>query len=369
MRGWSIPLGRWLGVELRIHTFFLLLLVVFVAYASSTHVAAWRGICLWLILVAAVAVREIARSIVIAYHELRLRNMLLLPIGGLIAFANAQSSERASDSKVQWRLAVAGPAVNLSFAIVAALLVIGIAPSVNLVVRPWITPSHLIRSIVWMNIFLAVLNMLPAYPLDGGRLVRGGFSRSHGRAQATKAASGLGQILALAAIVAGLFLMNIWLLVAGFFIFIGAQLEDQGVLFQSVVDTVHMEDVMLTEFSMLAPSDTLEAAMLKAIHCLQDDFPVVRGDNLVGIISRQNILEALRTGGNGYVQAVMQKNFQAAQPEDSLGKTISRFAGRGLSLVPVTVGERIVGIVTLQNLMHSMNLLAESRKLERQSRT
>jgi CBS domain-containing protein len=124
---------------------------------------------------------------------------------------------------------------------------------------------------------------------------------------------------------------------------------------------------MLTEFSMLAPSDTLEDALHKSIHSLQDDFPVVRGDSLVGIISRQSILSALRSEGNGYVQAVMSRSFHVAQPEDSLGTTISRFAGRGLSLVPVTVGERIVGIVTLQNLMHSMSLLAESRKLRRQS--
>jgi CBS domain-containing protein len=166
---------------------------------------------------------------------------------------------------------------------------------------------------------------------------------------------------------AGLVLMNAWLLMAGCFILIGAQLEDQGVLFQSVVDTVNMQDIMLTEFSMLAPSDTLEDALHKSIHSLQDDFPVVRGDNLVGIISRQSILSALRSEGNGYVQAVMSRSFHVAQPEDSLGTTISRFAGRGLSLVPVTEGERIVGIVTLQNLMHSMSLLAESRKLRRQS--
>ena len=107
----------------------------------------------------------------------------------------------------------------------------------------------------------------------------------------------------------------------------------------------------------------MEDALHKAVHSLQDDFPVVRGQNLVGIVSRQNILEALRSDGNGYVQGVMQRAFPVAQPEDSLGATISRFSGRGMSLVPVTESGRIVGIVTLQNLMHSMGLLAESRKL------
>ncbi|HEV2273536.1 MAG TPA: CBS domain-containing protein [Acidobacteriaceae bacterium] len=367
MRGWSFPLGRWTGVELRIHTFFLLLLGVCLAYTESTHLSIARGIGLWLVLVIAVAVRELARVIVAAYSGLRLRNILLLPIGGLMSYANAESAERAADSKVQWRMALTGPAANLSFALVVALLVAGMAPAVNLLERPWITPAHLIRSIVWMNIFLGILNVLPAYPLDGGRVVRGGFTKARGNAQGTRVSAGLGQILAMVSIVAGVVTMNMWLLMAGFFILIGAQLEDQGVLFQNVVDTVHMADVMLTEFSMLAPSDTLEDALYKAIHTLQDDFPVVRGNSLVGIISRQSILDALRSEGNGYVQAVMSRSFHVAQPEDSLGTTISRFGGRGLSMVPVTQGDRIVGIVTLQNLMHSMGLLSESRRLRQQS--
>jgi Zn-dependent protease/CBS domain-containing protein len=367
MRGWSFPLGRWIGVELRIHTFFVLLLGVCLAYTESTHEWAIRGIGLWLVLVVAVAVRELARLIVAAYYGLQLRNILLLPIGGLMSYANADSAERAADSKVQWRMALTGPIANLSFAFIVALLVVGMAPSVNLLDRPWITPAHLIRSLVWTNVFLGLLNILPAYPLDGGRVLRGGFSKARGQTQGARTAAGLGQILALVSIVAGVVMMNIWLLMAGFFILIGAQLEDQGVLFQNVVDTVHMADVMLTEFSMLAPSDTLEDALFKAIHSLQDDFPVVRGDSLVGIISRQSILDALRSDGNGYVQAVMSRSFHVAQPEDSLGTTISRFGGRGLSLVPVTKDERIVGIVTLQNLMHSMSLLSESRKLQRQS--
>ena len=367
MRGWSFPLGRWMGVELRIHTFFILLLGICMAYTESIHLSMLRGVGLWLLLLGAVAVREAARMIVAAYHGLQLRNILLLPIGGLIAYANAESAEKAGVSRVQWPMALTGPIANLSFATMMAMLVLGMSPTLNLLQQPWITPAHLIRSLIWLNVFVGVLNLVPAYPLDGGRLVRGGVGRARGTQQASRVATGLGQILAMAAIIAGLVLMNAWLLMAGFFILIGAQLEDQGVLFQSVVDTVNMEDIMLTEFSMLAPSDTLEDALHKSIHSLQDDFPVVRGDNLVGIISRQSILSALRSEGNGYVQAVMSRSFHVAQPEDSLGTTISRFAGRGLSLVPVTEGERIVGIVTLQNLMHSMSLLAESRKLRRQS--
>ena len=378
MRGWSFPLGRWMGVDLRIHTFFLLLLGLCLLSTNLVNVQSWRAIMLWLVLLLAVVVREAARVIVAAYYGVQLRSILLLPIGGLFSYANPDSAERASEGKIQTTMALVGPLANFGFAVAVGSLIAGAAPQVALFARPWVTPTHLMRSTVWLNVILGVLNLIPAYPLDAGRMLRGGFSRTRGNAQATRAASGVGQILGAMAVLGGIALLFIpnsglssslspWLIMGGFFIFIGAQLEDQGLMFQSVVDTVTMRDVMLTDFSSLSPSDTLEDALYKAIHSLQDEFPVVRGANLVGIVSRQGILEALRSEGNGYVQAVMSRSFHVAQPEDSLGTTISRFAGRGLSLVPVTEGERIVGIVTLQNLMHSMSLLAESRKLRRQS--
>jgi CBS domain-containing protein len=97
---------------------------------------------------------------------------------------------------------------------------------------------------------------------------------------------------------------------------------------------------------------------------LQDEFPVIRGSDLVGIISRQRILDALRSG-NGYVQGVMSRGFQIAQKTESLAVIFRRIGSKGLSLVPVVDGGRLVGIVTMQNLTHSMALLAESRKLQR----
>ncbi|HVJ09019.1 MAG TPA: CBS domain-containing protein [Acidisarcina sp.] len=368
MRGWSFPLGRWMGVDVRIHTFFVLLLGFCLLYTSAMHISGPRGFGLWLLLGLAVTVREVARVLAAAYYGLKLRSILLLPIGGLYSYANPESQERSTEPHVQTAMAIVGPLANLCFAVVVGALIMGAAPQLNIFERPWVTPNHLIRSIVWLNLFLGFLNMVPAYPLDAGRLLRSSLSRSYGTLQANRTTNSIGQVVALLAFIAGIVLQNPWLVMAGFFIFIGAQLEDQGVLFQSVVDTVQMRDVMLTDFATLSPSDTLEDALYRSIHCLQDDFPVVRGNNLVGIVSRQRILDALRSEGNGYVQSVMSRAFQVAQPDDSLGSTIRRItAGRGLSLVPVTEGERIVGIVSLQNLMHSMGLLAEHRRLHRQS--
>ncbi len=376
MRAWSLPLGRWFGVHLRIHYFFLLLLFFCVFSTNLSGVAAWRGVMLWFLLLGAVLGREAARAVTAAYHGLAVRSILLLPIGGLFSYASPEMAEQAVTGWPQIAMTVTGPLANLGFAALVAALIAGASAEVPVARLPLVTPSHLMRSTVWLNIVLAAIHFIPAYPLDAGRLMRGAFARARGAAQATRAASGLGQMIGIAAVVAGLALLTLpstraayglspWLIMGGFFVFIGAQLEDQGVLFQSVVETVRMRDVMLTDFDTLSPSDTLSDALYKAIHSLQDDFPVVRGPNLVGVVSRQGIVQALRQEGNGYIQSIMSRAFQVAQPDDSLGVLIRRIGSGRLSLIPVAESGRVVGIVTWQNLSSSMGLLAEYRRLER----
>jgi CBS domain-containing protein/Zn-dependent protease len=369
MRGWSIPLGRWWGVELRIHTFFLLLAVVCLGLGATdgtTH-PVMRGFGLFLVLCSAVLIREIARLLVAAWLGLRLRAILLLPIGGMFAYANPESQELATQGSSQFVLASAGPLANGLTALALASLFLGAAANFNVLGQPWISSAYLLRSMVWMQAGLGAVHLLPAYPLDWGRIVRSNFTRTRGAGAASRAATGLGQLIALAAMAGGWLLHSPWLVIAGFFIMIGAQIEDQGVFFQSVVDTVCMREVMLTDFATLSPSDTLADALSRCVHSLQEDFPVVRGPQLVGIVSRQRILDALRNEGNGYVQSVMSRAFQVARPEDTLGATIRRItAGRGLALIPVTESGRVVGIVSVQNLMSSMTLLAEQRRYERE---
>jgi CBS domain-containing protein len=354
-----------MGVEVRVHLFFPLLLVVCLMLSGAD--GKMCGIGLFLVLVAAVAVRETARLLVAAWLGLRLRAILLLPIGGLFAYADPESQEGSSQGGGQFALALAGPLANLTTALMLAAAFLGASGEIKLFDLPLISSVYLLRSMVWMQAGLGLLHLLPAYPLDGGRLLRGSFARKHGFTLAGRMAAGLGQVLALSAMAGGMYLHDYWLVIAGFFIMIGAQIEDQGVFFQSVVDTVHMREVMLTDFATLSPSDTLADALVRCVHSLQEDFPVVRGPQLVGIISRQRIVDALRNEGNGYVQAAMSKAFQVARPEDTLGTTIRRIqTGHGLSLIPITDSGRVVGIVSVQNLMGAMSLLAEQRRLERE---
>jgi CBS domain-containing protein len=356
-----------MGVEIRVHAFFPLLALVCLALGVKDGAGSGRGFGLFMVLVVAVLVRETARLIVAAWLGLRLRAVLLLPIGGLFAYANPESQEGAGQGSAQFFLAFTGPLANLATALVLAVTFIGAGGDIHLFGQPFITSAWLLRSMVWMQVGLAVIHFVPAYPLDFGRLLRGSFARAHGFAPTGRRASHIGQALALVAMISGLALQDYWLIIAGFFIMVGAQIEDQGVFFQSVVDTVRMREVMLTDFATLSPSDTLADALGRCVHSLQEDFPVVRGPQLVGIVSRQRIVDALRNDGNGYVQSVMSRAFQVARPEDTLGTTIRRLtAGHGLALIPVAESGRVVGIVSVQNLMSSMSLLAEQRRIERE---
>jgi CBS domain-containing protein/Zn-dependent protease len=366
----------------RIHAFFLLLLAMAIVASSLGGAGNGRVVVLWALLLFAVVVRELARSIAAAWYGLDLRSILLLPTGGLMTYATLESTERAAEPGMQRRMGIVGPVASIGFGLLLGAVVLASAPGINLAAKPWIAPSHLLRAMVWLNLLLGLVNLLPALPLDGGRVFRRGGADgapegkdrrkpapSRGRlggALGLGLSGSMGQWIAMALVIGGLILANVWLVVMGVFVLIGANFENQGLLVQNEVDTVRMRDVMLTQFSTLSASDTLEDALQRAVHTLQDVFPVVRGGTLVGAVSRQNIVEALSTSGNSYVQGVMTRSFQTALPDDSLVKTLRRIMGEnGAQLVPVMDGERILGIVTPQNLSQSMGLLNQSRRLKR----
>lgn len=367
MKSWSIPVGHLLGAELRIHVFSLALLLPIWMTQPLTHSTqdVLRGVVLMLLMLSSALLHEIAHSVVALRNGIPVRSIVLLPLGGVSIMDDAPFAPRKPDPGREIRISMAGPLLSLGLAAAAAVVIQAAAPTLHLGARPWIHSASLLRSLVWTNIFLGLLNALPAYPLDGGRMLRAMLTRRMDYLLATRRAVTIGQAFAIVFFVFGMY--NLWFTVVGLFIFVAAQLEERSIEFQSVLETVRMEDVMLTEFSTLSPADTLEHALSKAVHCLQDDFPVVRGNDMVGVISRQKILDALRFGGNAYVQSVMNSAYDIADRGETLASAFRKITSKNLSIIPVVEGEHLVGIVTLQNLMHSMGMLAESRKLERQN--
>ena len=370
MRSWSIPVGRLFGVDVRLHlTFFLLpMFIYWTEYsAHKGNANSSRDLVLAGIILVCVGAHEFGHMLAARRLGLIPKAVILLPLTGVTLYDEARA-EKPPAAPLLWqreiRLALAGPVVNLVVASVAAVVLSGTGRSFDLLDWPFLSARNLPRSLVWANLYLAVLNLIPAYPLDGGRVLRAVFSRRLDLSTATRRAVSISTAIATVLIFAGPF-SDIWLTMVGVIIFFAAQLEGRALVFQSVLDNVRLEEVMLTDFATLSPADTLQDALEKAVHSLQDDFPVVRGSDMVGVISRQRILDALRAEGNGYVQAVMNKIFEVSMRQESLSSAFRKLTARNSSIIPVVEDQRLIGIVTLQNLMHSMTLLAESRKLQR----
>jgi len=363
MRSWSFPVGHVGRVHVRVHLSFLfLLLFIWMTEAATLRSSGLaRGLALTAIVLGSVIVHELAHGLFAIRRNLPPRVLILLPIGGITLVDDA--NQKPLDPSGDFPLAMAGPLTNLLLAFVGASIVLALMPDAKLWTPPLVFAGNLLRSFVWVNAFLFVFNLLPAYPTDGGRILRARLARHTTLVQATRRAVSVGQLFAMLFIFAGIW--NTWLMMAGFFLFLGAQLEERSILFQSVMENLRLEDVMLTDFSTLSPADTLEDALAKAVHTLQDDFPVIRGSDMVGVVSRQKIVTELRSQGNGYVQTVMNRVFEAAQRSESLASGLRKLSRRGLSLIPIVDDGRLVGIVTFQNLMHSIRLLAESKKLRR----
>jgi Zn-dependent protease/CBS domain-containing protein len=370
MRSWSIPVGRLFGVDVRIHlTFFILPMFIFwTDYAlRQGNATGPRDLAIVGIILACVAAHECGHMLAARRIGLLPKAVILLPLTG-VALYEEPRTEKPQPPALLWkreiRLALIGPLVSLILACLAATVVTASGRGIDLWKWPFLQATNLPKSLVWANFYLAVLNLMPAYPLDGGRILRALFSRTLDPSAATRRAVSISNAIAMVLMIAGLF-SDSWLTMVGVIVFSAAQLEERALVFQSVLDNVRLEEVMLTDFATLSPADTLEDALEKAVHSLQDDFPVVRGMDMVGVISKQRILDALRAEGNGYVQAVMNKIFEVSLRQDSLGSAFRKLTARNSSIIPVVEDQRLIGIVTLQNLMHSMALLAESRKLQR----
>ena len=371
MRTWAIPAGRIFGIEFRIHVGFLFPLV-FLAAIYPQYPSAIAS------LVGIVALANLIHQLALAYLARKAgavpKAIILLPVGGLLILNDLPGHGLTpADRHREIRMAVLGPLVYMLLASLTAIAVLAANPAFNFRAWPWIHPSSLARSVVWVNLLLAAVNLIPAYPLDAGRLLRACFTRGSDLATATRRAVSVAHSLALVFMVLGMVLYateatrsrSSWFAMLGFFIFIGAQLEERAVFLESVLESVRLEEIMLTDFVTLSSADTLQDALQKAIHTLQEDFPVVRGRDLVGSVSRQAIVNTLRAEGDGYVQAVMIRMVEAAQRNESLAAAFRRLNARKLNLVPVVEDDNLIGIVTRQNLMHSMSLLAESRRFQK----
>ena len=364
----SFPAGRLFGVELRVHISFPLLLILCVAYGAAATGNALRGLGLWLALLLAVSVRESARALAGAYGRLRLRALFLLPVGGVMAFAPGRAGAQSANADTRL-ISWAAPVANIVVGGLMLGMCYGFQPGLHLAEQPWISPHHILRSVIWTQFLMAAIGLLPS-ALPSRTAAAAPAPAAEGKpAPADKPAFLRGFTLlsavAISLVLAGLLATNMWLLMLGAFTLLFAQITAaQQPLASPEAESIKVRDVMLTEYTLLSTSDTLSGALGRTVHSLQDVFPVVRGDRLVGSVARGTLVDALQMQGEGYLQGVMTRGMQTASPEENLVDALRRSAALGASeFIPVVDDNMMLGILTPQSLSRAVSIVKTPRPL------
>jgi Zn-dependent protease len=344
---WSIKLGRYLGIDVYLHFTFLLLL----GFIGLSHWltgrsagAALDGVVFFLALFACVLLHEYGHALMARRYGIPTKDITLLPIGGVARL------ERMPDKPVQelW-VALAGPAVNV---VIAGALALWLS-----VTASWEPLSSLSSAgggfaerLLAVNVFLVLFNLLPAFPMDGGRVLRAFLAMRLDYARATRVAATIGQGMAFVFGFIGLF-TNPFLLFIALFVWIGASQEAAAAAMKSSLAGVPVREAMLTEFTTLGPDATLADATRLVLAGSQQDFPILEGGRLVGILTHADLFQALRERGNHVpVTAVMHRNSEALRPEESLEAALTHMhAEKGLTM-PVLQRGQLVGLLTAENL-------------------
>lgn len=344
---WSWKIGRFAGIDVYVHaTFFLLILWVVVLHwleaRNAQSVAS--GVLFILALFACVVLHEFGHALTARRYGITTRDITLLPIGGVSRF------ERMPDKPWQefW-VAIAGPLVNVAIAVaiyLALFLTNGFKPLTKLS----ITNGPFLERMLVANVALAVFNVIPAFPMDGGRVLRALLATRMDHVRATQAAAAVGQALALVFGLVGLF-RDPFLVFIALFVWIGAAHEAQSVQIKEAFSGIPIRVAMQTQFHTLTTNQTLGDAMKLMLEGSQHDFPVVWGDRVMGILTRSNLVAGLsQYGPDQFVTTVMEREFHTAESNEMLEAVLQRLAASHLRVMPVIDDGNLVGLVTADNL-------------------
>jgi Zn-dependent protease/CBS domain-containing protein len=368
--GWSVRLGRIAGIDVYVHATFALLLlwVGFVSYQPHHNInEVWEGLAFILCLFGIVVLHELGHALTARRYGIKTRDITLLPIGGL-----ARLERMPTDPKQELLVALAGPAVNVVLAglLFGILTTIGwAAGSVEELSAQLSTFSgNLLVQLFAANLFLAVFNLIPAFPLDGGRVFRAILAMKLDYVRATQVAASLGQSIAILFGLLGMMSGNVLLMVIALFVWIGAAAEAGAVQFKAGLAGMPVERAMIREYATLTPDDTLGAAVGTTLAGFQEDFPVLSGETVVGILPRTALLTGLVAAGpEGRVGDFMQREFETAEPEEMLEVVFERLNGT-TPVVPVIRGGRLRGLLTLTNIAELVTFREAYRERKLQPR-
>jgi Zn-dependent protease/CBS domain-containing protein len=351
----SWTLLRVAGIDVRVHVTFLLLLAWFalVGWAEEgSPTGALRGVLLIVLVFTCVVLHEFGHALMARRFGVRTRDITLLPIGGM---ARLQESPRTPGAEIA--IALAGPGVNLIIVLVL-LLAVGreaLQPGVEALAQGETT---LLQKLAAINVMLAVFNLIPAFPMDGGRVLRAMLALHLPQLRATEVAARVGKLIAVLFVLVGVLYLPMLALI-GVFVWFGATLEAADAQMREAVADVALEDALITDFRALDVHATLGQAAALTLAGMQKDFPVVDDGRLVGLLTQTAMLEALRRHGDGaQVARIMKRDIAVARSDESLRTIWQRLREGDGHLLPIVDDGRLVGLIDLDNLVELARIRA-----------
>ena len=344
---WSFRLGRLLGIDVYVHfTFFLLLAFIVIAQYLQTKSMASALLELAFIcsIFATVGLLEFGHALMARLFGVKTRDITLLPIGGIARL------ERIPEHPGQeFLIAVAGPAVNVALAVLCLAAIVATGQfGATISADPM--AGSLLQRFFLINVWLVIFNMIPAFPMDGGRVLRAVLAMGMNYVRATQIAAAVGQAIAVLFGFAGLLISPMLLLIA-LFVWIGAAQEAQMVIARAGLAGLSARTAMISDYRTVSPGDSLGTVAQHVLAGFQEDFPVLERGRMVGILTHHGLLTALeRLGGQALVADVMERQFPTVRPDEPLNDVVDRLqASEGRSL-PVIDHGRLVGIITPENV-------------------
>lgn len=349
---WSLSVGRFAGIRVQIHITFIALLIWIGLSLFSTEqsvTAALSGVGFVVALFLCVLLHEFGHALTAKQFGVNTRDITLLPIGGVARL------ERMPDKPVQELLvALAGPAVNVVIAVALFIALTAMGQSVSLeslaASEAGLLGPGILERLLVLNIMLIVFNMLPAFPMDGGRVLRALLAMRMDYARATARAASIGKAFAAFFAVVGFF-TNPFLMLIAVFVWIGASQESLAAQTKGALDGVTVTQAMITDFRTLSPVDPLSHAVELLLAGSQQDFPVIDDGRVMGVLTRQALLTALaRNTQHLRVIDAMQRDVPHADAAESLASALQRMQGSPIRTMPVITRGALVGLLTMENV-------------------
>jgi Zn-dependent protease/predicted transcriptional regulator len=344
---WSVKLGSFAGIRVYVHwTFTLLLGWILLSHLGRGHdwVEAWQAVAFILALFGCVLLHEFGHALTAKRYGIPTKDITLLPIGGVARLERLPENPRQE----LW-VTLAGPAVNVVIAGIL-FLVLSFIYRMNVFGSAQLLKGSFLLQLMWVNVALAVFNLLPAFPMDGGRVLRALLSMRMGRAKATRLAANVGQGMAILFGIAG-FLGNPMLIFIAIFVYLGAEAEAQAVATLSVMDGLVVRDAMMTRYRALPAEAPLETAVTELLAGSQQDFPVMMNGSVGGILRRNDLVQALAKGRpDTRIIDAMCAECRTVNASALLGETLERMKREGCNTLAVMDEARLVGLLSVENI-------------------